>query len=63
VLTATHDDPDDQAIGLLAALKGRPGTMTTVAVMDTDHGFNDRRFALEVAVLRWLATMPGAPSP
>ncbi len=58
--TATHDDPDDQAIGLLAALKRQPNASMTKAVMDTDHPFNDHRIALEIAVLRWLTTLPGA---
>jgi pimeloyl-ACP methyl ester carboxylesterase len=59
IVTATHDDPDDQATGLLAALKDRP--TVTKAVMETDHGFNDHRIALEGLVLRWLAGLPGAP--
>jgi pimeloyl-ACP methyl ester carboxylesterase len=63
LLTVTRDDPDDQAIGLLAALKDHPTTAMTTAIIDTDHGFNDRRIALEIAVLNWLATLPGAPAP
>jgi pimeloyl-ACP methyl ester carboxylesterase len=61
LVTATRDDPDDQAIGLLAALKKQTSASMTTAVMDTDHPFNDHRIALEIAVLRWLATLPGAP--
>jgi hypothetical protein len=61
-VTATHDDPDDQAIGLLVALKKQPNALMTKAVMETDHPFNDHRIALEIAVLHWLATLPGAPS-
>jgi pimeloyl-ACP methyl ester carboxylesterase len=63
VLTATRDDRDDQATGLLAALKTLPNAPLTTAVMDTDHPFNDHRIALQIAVLRWLATLPGAPAP
>jgi hypothetical protein len=61
LLTATRDDPDDQAIGLLAALRKLPNAPLTKAVMDTDHAFNDHRIALQIAVLHWLATLPGAP--
>jgi pimeloyl-ACP methyl ester carboxylesterase len=55
ILTATRDDPDDQALDLAPALKAlRAGQVTTVQ-MTTDHAFNDHRIALETAVLNWLA--------
>jgi hypothetical protein len=44
------------------ALKDKQGVQLTAMNMDTDHGFNDHRIALEIAVLRWLATLPGAPA-
>jgi acetyl esterase/lipase len=54
VVTATRDDPGDKAIDLLPALrKAGPADLTT-REMDTDHGFNDHRIALEKAVLDWL---------
>ena len=59
VLTATRDDPDDQAAGLLAA--ARHARHLTARLMSTDHGFNDHRIALETAVVTWLARIPGAP--
>jgi len=61
VVTATHDSTDDQAIELLAALKGQPAARLTAQRMDTSHSFDDHRIALEAAVLGWLAHLPGAP--
>ena len=61
ILTATRDDPDDQAAALLADLKTRHARGLTTQLMSTDHGFNDRRIALETAVVTWLAQVPGAP--
>ncbi len=61
VVTATRDDPDDQAAALLAKLKRRHGPLFTSTVLPTDHGFNDHRIALEVVLLNWLARLPGAP--
>jgi pimeloyl-ACP methyl ester carboxylesterase len=61
ILTAKRDDPDDQALGLLAAMKPS-GSGLTARMFDTDHGFNDHRIALARDVLEWLAKMPGAPS-
>jgi pimeloyl-ACP methyl ester carboxylesterase len=61
VVTATRDDPDDEAIGLIAALKRGRGTHFESKSLVTDHGFNDHRIALEVTVLNWLARLPGAP--
>ncbi len=63
VLTATRDDPDDQAAGLLAALKARRAPHLGVRRMVTDHGFNDHRIALETVVTTWLAETPGVPHP
>jgi pimeloyl-ACP methyl ester carboxylesterase len=61
LLSATHDSADDQADALLAALKAAPGARLTDQRMDTSHSFDDHRIALQVAVLRWLAQLPGAP--
>jgi pimeloyl-ACP methyl ester carboxylesterase len=61
VATATRDDPDDQAAGLLAATRGQPDARLTERRFETDHGFNDQRIALTTFVLDWLATLPGAP--
>ena len=63
LVTATRDDPDDQAGALRAALaKTRPAHVT-YRLFETDHGFNDQRIALATYVLDWLATLPGAPAP
>lgn len=60
--TATHDDPDDQAADLRAALANMPTARLTYRLFDTDHGFDDHRIALETYVLDWLATLPVAPA-
>ena len=57
IVTATRDDPDDQAGGLIASLKrGHDATVESTRI-DTDHGFNDHRIALEVTIVRWLARL------
>jgi pimeloyl-ACP methyl ester carboxylesterase len=62
LITATHDDDDDKAAGLLAELQRLGARELTTTSLDSDHGFNSQRIALEVQILRWLATLPGAPS-
>jgi uncharacterized protein len=62
IITATRDDDDDKALGLLPALRQERAEHLTVQTMDTDHGFNDHRIALQAAVLRWLASLPGTPT-
>jgi uncharacterized protein len=61
VVTARRDDEGDKATGLLAALHEAHAEHLTAELMDTDHGFNDHRIALEAVVLRWLATLYSAP--
>jgi pimeloyl-ACP methyl ester carboxylesterase len=55
ILTATRDDPDDQALDLLPTLRAEGSRRMATEQMDTDHGFNDHRIALETTVLHWLA--------
>jgi pimeloyl-ACP methyl ester carboxylesterase len=62
VVTASHDDPGDQALGLLTDLRSRHAPHLSSIELDTDHAFNDHRIALQAAVLRWLATLDGAPA-
>jgi pimeloyl-ACP methyl ester carboxylesterase len=62
ILTATRDDADDQARGLVASLQRYHDRLFKSTAMETDHGFNDHRIALEIAVLNWLAQLPGAPA-
>jgi uncharacterized protein len=61
IVTAVRDDDDDKALALLPALSQARATHLTIQSMETDHGFNDHRIALQAAVLRWLASLPGAP--
>lgn len=63
LVTATRDDPDDQAGALRAALAKTRDAHVTYRLFETDHGFDDQRIALATYVLDWLATLPGAPAP
>ncbi len=60
IITATRDLPSSKAAGLKAALAAHNAPLDAVEI-DTDHVFNDRRIALEVTILDWLAKLPGAP--
>jgi pimeloyl-ACP methyl ester carboxylesterase len=53
-LTATND-------AFVAALKKAGAVNVTAIHMPTDHGYSDHRIALAIAVLTWLASLPGAP--
>jgi hypothetical protein len=37
------------------------GAPVTSVEIDTDHPFSDSRIALQAAIIRWLASLPGAP--
>jgi alpha/beta superfamily hydrolase len=63
LITATRDSDDDKAAGLLSELQRLRARELTTTTLDSDHGFNSQRIALEVEVLRWLAPLPGAPPP
>lgn len=62
IATASRDNPDDQAIDLLPAIRRNSTAQLTYREFETDHSFNDQRIALETFVLEWLATLPQAPS-
>jgi pimeloyl-ACP methyl ester carboxylesterase len=55
LFTATRDDPDDQARDLIASLHDLQAPHLSAQSMETDHDFDDRRIALQVAILKWLA--------
>ncbi len=42
---------------LVAAVRARPGARVTARHVATDHGWSDRRIALESTVIRWLGTL------
>jgi hypothetical protein len=63
VITATRDDEGDKATDLLAALHEGHAQHLDAELMDTDHGFNDHRIALQSTVLRWLAGLAPASRP
>ncbi len=55
LLTATRDDPDDQAGELIASLHALRAPHFSAQSMQTDHSFDDHRIALQAAILEWLA--------
>jgi hypothetical protein len=64
LLVVTSNDglgPADNA--LAAAVRAQPGAKVTLVHFATDHGYNDQRIALAAALIRWLETLPGAPTP
>jgi pimeloyl-ACP methyl ester carboxylesterase len=61
VAIASHDSPDCKGINLRPALAKTAIKDLTLVEMDTDHGFEDHRIALELAVLHWISRLPGAP--
>jgi alpha/beta superfamily hydrolase len=62
IVTAVRDSPASKATGLKAALAAVKPAQADYVELDTDHGFNDHRIALETAIIEWLAKLPGAPS-
>jgi acetyl esterase/lipase len=64
LLVVTSDDglgPSDNA--LAAKVAAQPGARVTQAHFATDHSYNDQRIALAATLIRWLETLPGAPTP
>ena len=62
IVLATRDSDDDKALDLLPAIKAQHPKALRVETFDSDHGFNDKRIALQNLVLEWLATLPQAPT-
>jgi hypothetical protein len=54
-------DDDDKAADFIAGMQRDGAAHFMTELMETDHGFNNRRIALQAAVLRWLTALPGAP--
>ena len=54
IVTAKHDDPDDEGTELIAALNREHALDVTTVSMDTDHPFSDHRITLETTILNWL---------
>jgi len=61
VVTATKDLDSAKATKLIPALEAAGGTKPSLVEIDTGHTFDDHRIALQAAVLKWLAALPGAP--
>jgi uncharacterized protein len=56
VLAITANDHlASQTDALVAAIKAKGGTRVTLAHLDTDHSYSDRRIALESIVITWLS--------
>jgi cell wall assembly regulator SMI1 len=62
IVLATRDSDDDKALDLLPALKAQHPKALRVETLETDHGFNDQRIALQNLVLEWIATLPQGPT-
>jgi len=60
IVLATRDSDDDKALDLLPALNAQHPEALRIETLDSDHGFNDRRIALQDLVLEWIATLPQA---
>jgi acetyl esterase/lipase len=60
IIIATRDSDDDKALDLIPALKAQHPKALRVETLDSDHGFNDQRIALQTLVLEWLATLPAS---
>lgn len=59
LLVLTSDDGlAPQADALLALVRARGNRRVTTAHFATDHGWSDRRIALQDAVIRWLQALP-----
>jgi pimeloyl-ACP methyl ester carboxylesterase len=56
VLAITSNDQlASQTDALVAAIKAKGGARVNTAHLDTDHGYSDRRIALESIVITWLS--------
>ncbi|HET7065211.1 MAG TPA: alpha/beta fold hydrolase [Rudaea sp.] len=60
IVLATRDADDDKALDLVPALNAHHPKALRVETLDSDHGFNDQRIALQNLVLAWLAALPQA---
>jgi len=58
IVIAARDSDDDKALDLLPALKAQHPKALRNETLDTDHGFNDQRIALQNLVLEWIAALP-----
>ncbi|MGH8137081.1 MAG: alpha/beta hydrolase family protein [Steroidobacteraceae bacterium] len=61
LIVIPHDFDRDSELKLASTLKGMGAPVTSVDI-DTDHPFSDSRIALQAAVVRWLGSLPGAPT-
>jgi acetyl esterase/lipase len=57
VITATRDSDDDKAVDFIAGMHHAGAARLTTVVLESDHGFNSQRIALEAEVLRWLESV------
>jgi pimeloyl-ACP methyl ester carboxylesterase len=64
IVVAGRDGEDCRALRLIPALKAQHASALRVETIESDHGFNDHRIALETMVLDWLAGLKQpAPKP
>ena len=60
IVLAARDSDDDKALDLRPSLNAQHPKALRVETLDSDHGFNDHRIALQTLVLEWLAGLPHA---
>ena len=61
LIVTPHDDDRESGLKLASTLKAMGAPVTAVDI-DTDHPFSDSRIELQVAVIRWLASLPNGPT-
>ena len=57
----SNDFVKGDSIALIAAIKAAGGKTLVEDYVPTDHGWSDRRIALESLVINWLGTLPNQP--
>lgn len=65
LVAATRDEGlplTDHHEPLVEAMEKAGARHLTAVVLESDHGFNDRRIALSRTILDWLDSLPGAPA-
>jgi pimeloyl-ACP methyl ester carboxylesterase len=63
LLVTSDDGLADNSTDLDRAVRKAGGTKVSEVHLATDHSYSDKRLALEAAILSWLETLPGAPTP
>jgi hypothetical protein len=62
LLVTSDDGLAGESAALAKSLRAAGDSSIAEVHIATDHSYSNRRIALEVAVLRWLERLPGAPA-